>query len=510
MNDRSLERQLVINSNTSETRIALVEKGEVSEIFIERIGDHSLVGNIYKGVVTRVLPGMNSAFIDIGLNRSAFLFGGDVIDPDNEGLAAPSEEDLEAVEEDQRARLNKKPIDKILHDGQQIIVQISKEPLGTKGPRVTMFLTIPGRYLVLMPRFSHIGISRRIEDEAERERLRDIVVDLAPEDTGVIIRTAARGIDEDTLKRDLIFLKRTWQKVESNITLSKAPSLLYCDLDIIKKTTRDLFDDSISKIIIDDKEAYRELNEFLSDTIPQATSRLELYEDQIPIFDSYGIEMDIARALGTRVELPSGGYLVIDQTEALTSFDVNTGKFVGKVNARQTILKTNLEAARKVVEQLRIRNIGGIIIVDFIDMERPEDREAVFHAFQEELKHDRARTNVLRISELGLVQMTRKRTSESLERQLLTPCHLCEGRGQIRSVVTEAHDLLREIIRTSIQTGHKNIQVRVRPDIQEWLQTRLIDRLNTIKREYGIDINFHPTRLSIDMLREPAFEVFTE
>ena len=509
MTDRSPIKSLVINTTPFETRIAMLEKEGVAEFFIERTDERSIVGNIYKGVVTRVLPGMNSAFVNIGLGRSAFLFGGDCIDPEFDRNRELQDAD-EGSEEDGRYRMNRKPIEEVLHDGQQLIVQISKEPLGNKGPRVTMYLTVPGRYLVLMPGYPHIGISRRIGNETEREQLRKVVSDLVPDKSGAIVRTAARGIDKETLQRELLFLKSVWQQVESSIGLSKAPSLLYCDLDIIKKTTRDLYDDQVGRIVVDDREAYEDLKEFLISTMPKASKVLELYSESKPIFDCFGIEIDIARALGTRVELPSGGYLVIDQTEALTTFDVNTGKFVGKVNAQQTILKTNLEAVHKVVEQLRVRNIGGIIIVDFIDMDYPEDRESVFSTLQEELRSDRARTNVLRISELGLVQMTRKRTSESLERQLLDSCPFCEGRGSVRSTKTEAHDLLREIVRSAVQTGMRKARVRVRPDIQTRILNELLEDLNKIKHEHGIDIVFQETDLSLDLLREPPFEVIVE
>jgi ribonuclease G len=504
------KKKIVINTNAFQTRVALIEKGELAEIFIEQTDQKNLIGNIYKGIVTRVLPGMNSAFIDIGLVRSAFLFGGDVLDPEEEPKLDINLEFFETQDEYTRIKANKKPIEKILREGQEIIVQISKEPLGSKGPRVTMHLALPGRYLVYMPKIFHIGVSRRIEEEDERERLKKIVLELSTHSNGIIVRTAAKDIHEDFLKQDLLFLKQMWQKIETHIFRSKAPSLLYTDLDIIKKTVRDLYDDSVGAIIIDDKESYSELYDFVRDVMPSALSNLEFYNNNQPIFDAHDIEMDIARAIGSRVELPSGGYLVIDQTEALTSFDINTGRFVGKTNARQTILKTNLEASKKVVEQLRMRNIGGIIIIDFIDMDYLEDREQVFSSFLEELKKDRAKNNVLKISELGLVQMTRKRTCDSLERQLMTSCPMCDGRGQVKSVVTESHDLLREIIRTSVQTGKKLIRVRVRTDVKDWVMHRLKEPLVAIKKDHNIDIIFDESRFAFSMLREPVFEVLVE
>lgn len=499
-----LDKQLIINANHSETRMALLENGRMAELFVERSRDQGLVGSIFKGVVTRVLPGMNSAFVDIGHDKSAFLFGGDVLDPDADYF--------EEIDQDssQPHLREKRPIEQILKDGQTIIVQVSKEPLGTKGPRITMYLTLPGRYLVLMPHFKHVGISRRIEDEEERERIKGIVDGMVPEGCGVIIRTAAVNMDKVSLENDLKYLSELWAGVDKTIAAARPPSLLFRDLDIMQKVTRDLYDDHVSQIIVDDNDAYIQLSHFLESTIPSAKEKLHLHEDRVPVFDLYGIEIDIGRALSSRVELPSGGYLVIEQTEALTSFDVNTGKFVGKANARQTILKTNLEATKKVVEQLRIRNIGGIIIVDFIDMEDSIDREDIYQALMEELKTDRARTNVLKVSELGLVQMTRKRTSESLGRRLQSHCPYCDGNGHIRSTETEAYDLIREISRCHIQTGATNFKVRVRPDIRQWIEEKESALFEEILRKYEINVDFEDTSVTTKLLREPGYEVSSE
>lgn len=499
------EKQLVINVNLAETRIALLENGNMAEIFIERIHDQGIVGNIFKGIVTRVLPGMNSAFVDIGLDKSAFLFGGDVWDPEQDKNHLP----LPVDGEDKRLA-DRRPIEKILRDGQEIIVQVAKEPLGTKGPRVTMYQTIPGRFLVLMPNFSHIGISRRIEDEAERERLKLIVESMVPDSAGVIIRTAAIGIEEEVLRKDLEYLISLWHQLKKAISVSRAPSLLHKDLDVVQKVTRDLYSHDINNIVIDDHDTYLQLGSFLKATIPGAYEKLSLYTEQTPIFDVHGVEIDIGRALQERVELPSGGYLIIEQTEALTTLDVNTGRFVGKANARHTILSTNIEAAKKVVEQLRIRNIGGIIIVDFIDMEDPLDRELIYDTLLEELKTDRARTNVLRVSELGLVQMTRKRTSESLERRLLTACPFCDGKGRVRSTETEAYDLMREIHRYHIQTGCSKMKVRVRPEIREWIKQKGKDLFEQLRNLYQIEVKFDETQLNQILLREPAYEVWSD
>jgi ribonuclease G len=506
-----VEKQLIINANASEVRIALLEGARVAELYIERRRERGVVGNIYLGTVMRVLPGMQAAFVNIGLERTAFLYGGDVLDPDalkDQKLDSGSE-DLSPEEIKERNQKQRKPIEKLIREGQQIVVQVAKEPLGTKGARVTTYLSVPGRYLVLMPDFTHIGVSRRIDQPLERQRLTEIVRQIKDEGVGVIIRTAASGINAGHLQKDLKYLIKVWRSVDAKQKRASPPALLYQDLDLILKTTRDLYADDIDKIVIDDPEGHEQLRRFLMATVPGAHKKLELYAEQTPIFDVYGVEMDLGKALSSRIELPSGGYLIIDQTEALTSFDVNTGKFVGQMSAHETILKTNLEAVAKLVEQLRIRNIGGIIVIDFIDMERLEDREKVYDALQEELKHDKARTNVLRISELGLVQMTRKRTSESLERQLMEPCPYCDGRGHIRSTPTEAFDLLREIRRHALQTGQKRIVVQVRDDIRRWLEKHERELFAATVAEFDLQVEFKPSPLTIAHLNEAAFEVMS-
>lgn len=505
-----MDKQLIINHNDTETRIALLEKERVAELFIERRRDAGMVGNIYLGVVMRVLPGMQAAFVNIGAERTAFLYGGDVLDPDTlreQAQQAGDTADLSPEELKERSSRQRKPIERLLKEGQHVVVQVAKEPLGTKGARVTMYLSLPGRYLVLMPDFNHIGVSRRIDDPVERQRLIDLVKAIKPEGVGVIVRTAALAIADVHLQKDLKYLGKVWRVVDAKRRRSSPPALIYQDLNLILKTTRDVYSEDIDKIVVDDLEAHEELKRFLVATIPGASKKLMHYEDQTPIFDVYGIEMDIGRALSSRIELPSGGYLIVDQTEALTSFDVNTGKFVGQVSAHETILKTNLEAVKKVVTQLRIRNIGGIIVIDLIDMERLEDREKVYNLLQEELKNDKARTNVLRISELGLVQMTRKRTSESLERQLMEPCPFCDGRGRIRSVATDTYDLLREIRRHTLQTGQKSIVVKVRDDIKDWLLTAEKSLFDKLVAEFGLNIQFKAAELKRSVLNDDPYEV---
>ena len=507
-----LDKQLIINTNTAETRIALLEKERVAELLIERRGERATVGNIYKGVVSRVLPGMQSSFINVGSDRSAFLYGGDVVTEEirlRDREQAQNDEDLAPEDFEKRLHASHAPIEKVLREGDTILVQVAKEPLGTKGARVTMYLSLPGRYLVLMPGFSHIGISRRIEDPEERKRLKQLVKEVRPEGVGVVVRTAANGADASHIQKDLRYLCKTWDAINKRAAKAKAPSLLNQDLGLIQKTTRDLYSEDISKIVIDDPDSFEDLKRFLSATIPGAARKLELYDKRTPIFDVYGIEMDISRAIGTKIELPSGGYLVIDQTEALTSFDVNTGKFVGKLNARDTILQTNMEAVRKIVAQLRIRNIGGLIVLDLIDMESQDDRDKVYATLQEELKQDKARTNVLRISELGLVQMTRKRTAESLERQLMEACPYCDGRGRIRSTMTESYDLIREVVRRSLQTGQKEIRVKVREDIRDWILEEESELFDKVLKDHELRVEFLPQDVTLHSLSEATFEVLS-
>ncbi len=506
-----LEKQLIININEGETRMALLEREDLTELYIERHHERAMVGNIYKARVNRVLPGMQAAFIDIGADRSAFLYAGDVIKGDvTKGLEDETEDQSDWQEEDfgQPTRVNRGPIEKILKEGQQILVQISKEPLGTKGARATMHMSLPGRYLVLVPGASKIGISKRISDEGKRQHLKDLVKSIKPKGVGVIVRTAAQDADERSLAKDLRYLIRNWQKIQLKAPRESAPNLLYQDLDLVRKITRDLFSEDISKIVIDNQSAFDDLQRFLNATTPGATRKLELHTAKIPLFDLYGIEMDIGRALGRKIDLPSGGHLVIDQTEALTSFDVNTGKYVGHSNVRDTIVRTNMEAVVQIVRQLRVRNIGGIIVLDFIDMERESDREKVFLTLQEELKKDKARSTVLRISEFGLVQMTRKRTAESLERQLMEPCPCCDGRGRIRSTQTEAYDLIREVMRLSLQSGKKSLRLRLRDDVRDWIlheENVLFDR---VLKDYGITAVFENAPVSRADLTQAAFEVF--
>jgi ribonuclease G len=509
-----IEKQIIVNHCRSETRIAVLEKEKVAELFVERHADRGLVGNIYSANILRVLPGMQSAFVDIGEMRSGFLYVNDVLTEEllqkSRELLATTTEDMSHEEIQNRIAWTKSPIETSLREGQRVLVQVAKEPLGNKGARLTMFVTLPGRYLVLSPYFGHIGVSKKIENEQERERLRSVVAQLKPEKMAVIVRTAAQGVPASVLTRELEFLLDRWNELQERASHSQGPSLLHRDLELTHRVIRELYSEDVAKIVIDDQKLGEKARRFLATLAADAESKVEIYENPEPIFDVYGIEMDIGRALSRKVDLPSGGYIIVDQTEALTAFDVNTGRYVGKTNAAETVLRTNLEAVRKIVSQLRIRNIGGIIVLDFIDMEAAEDREKVFSALMEELKFDRAKTNVLKISELGLVQMTRKRTSDSLQHLLLEDCPLCEGRGKVKSVVSEAHDLLREIVRIHNQTGRTLLQVRVRDDIRDWILEEERDWFQEIVDRWSLTVNFKTSDLTGAALKEASFEVNAE
>ncbi len=497
-----VDKKLIVNVSVSETRIALLENNRAAELYIEHQSSRGMVGNIYKAKVSRVLPGMQSAFVNLGTDRSAFLYGGDVINEDY----LKSIKSIGGSDVDPRSTSNKTPIEKILHEGQEIMVQVAKEPLGTKGPRVTMLVTIPGRYLVLMPDFDNIGISRRIEDEYLRKTLEEQVDRIRPKGMGLIVRTAAAEAPATLLEKDLSYLLKVWQTVRENQQRRPAPSLLYQEPDIILKTTRDLDAEDVSEIVIDDSQSFNQLEHFLDVTNPGSDEKLRLYEGKTPVFDHYSIEIDIAKALSRKVWLPSGGYLVIDQTEALTSFDVNTGKYVGSHNAQETILNTNVEAVDEIVHQLRLRNLGGIIIIDFIDMEEYSDREMVNTALEEALKLDKSRTNVLAINELGLVQMTRKRTRESLERTFTEECTYCAGSGRTLTTASAVLEMVREIERYVLRTGHKHIRIVTREDIIERFLNEEKQLYELLVEKYDLNIELVESSINLALLREPLYE----
>jgi len=434
-----MSEEILINSTPVQTRVAVVESGVLQEIYVERSSHKGLVGNIYVGRVMRVLPGMQAAFVDIGLERASFLHASDLVTLDANGVEVRSEETRD--------------IRDLVCEGQSVVVQVVKDPLGSKGARLTTHLSVSSRYLVFMPYTRHIGISQRIEDEGERERLRALVERAMAEGEGgqvpggFIVRTAAEGVGFEGVESDMRFLVRLWGSLRERIARASAPALVHEDLPLTMRTLRDLVRPDLEKIRIDSTENFERLRAFAQQFVPEAVERLELYQGDRPIFDLYSVEDEIEKALGRRVQLKSGGYLIVDQTEAMTTIDVNTGAFVGSRNLEETIFKTNLEAATALARQLRVRNLGGIIIIDFIDMQDPEHRRQVLRTLERALERDHARTSISTVSELGLVQMTRKRTRESLERTLCETCSTCQGRGTVKSAETVCYEIFREILR---------------------------------------------------------------
>lgn len=471
------QNSLVINVDIGETRVALIENGILSELYVERTRDRSPVGNIYLGKVTRVLPGMQAAFVDIGLDRAAFLHVEDVVrEEDFDEMASAADGDDEGGDDDERGkskRISRKtPIRDVLKEGQHIIVQVSKGPISTKGARVTSHISLPGRYVVYMPTVEHVGISKRIGNDKERKRLRETIDAFKPPTGGLIVRTVAAGLTKKQLKADVGYLVKAWGEVmKKREKTSRAPALLYDDLDIILRAARDMFGEDIQKMVIDTKDEHARLVKFIEEFMPERAADIELYKGQDPIYDEYGIEDEISRALSRKVPLPSGGYLIIDQAEALTAIDVNTGRFTGKgKDVEETIFQTNLEAVKEIAYQLRFRNIGGLIVLDFIDMERAGHREKVYKALLDVLKADKAKTTAVRISELGLVEMTRKRTRESLGRTLNEPCFFCDGTGQLQSKTTICHEILRQMKREKDHLPGYKIVINAHPAICDMLQ----------------------------------------
>ncbi|MFH0822708.1 MAG: Rne/Rng family ribonuclease [Pseudomonadota bacterium] len=492
--------QIVLNVTERETRLALVENGQVVELHVERLGERGIVGNIYKGRVIRVLPGMQAAFVDIGLSRAAFLYVGDIHRPVHDLNYIVDEED-DGQQEEETPSLEdsmsehgpmETPIEDLIQEGQDILIQISKEPLGSKGARITSHVSIPGRHLVYMPTVDHVGVSRRIENENERQRLKEIIAAIKPASCGIIVRTVSEHESALKLEQDLKFLCGAWERILEKEKQVPAPFLIYEDLDLCLRGVRDLFTENVDLLVIDSEVDYGRILDFMDTFMPSLKPNVEFYGGDEPIFDRYGVEMELNKALGRKVWLKSGGYINIDFTEALVAIDVNTGRYVGKRNLQETILKTNLEAVREIAYQLRLRNIGGIIIVDFIDMDKPADREKVSNSLQEALKKDKQKTNILKISELGLVQMTRKRTRESLARTLCESCPYCDGKGFIKSKTTVCYEILRSVKRHLCDDQCSELRVTAHPEAVKLLLEEESEELERIQTKYNARVHSHP------------------
>ena len=451
-----MSEEILINVTPRETRVAVVENGMLQEVFIERAQRRGIVGKIFRGKVCRVLPGMQAAFVDIGLERAAFLHASDV-DPRN------PEGDAE--------RNGHSDISQLLREGQEISVQVIKDPLGTKGARLTTQITIPSRYLVFVPDVVNVGISQKIENDSERVRLRDIIqLFMTDQDGGgYIARTAAEGADADALRADMLFLSKLWQSVKETEQIAKPGTVIYDDLPLTVRVMRDMLYSGIEKVRIDSRESHQRAQEFCARFMPELEARVEYYPGDRPIFDIYGVEDEIQKALDRKVQLKSGGHLIIDQTEAMTTADVNTGGYVGHRNLEETIFKTNLEAAQAIARQLRLRNLGGIIIIDFIDMSEEEHKRQVLRALEKCLEKDQARTHITQVSSLGLVEMTRKRTRESLEHVLCETCPTCGGRASLKTPETVCYEIFREILRESRQYDAQKLLVLASQEVVDVL-----------------------------------------
>jgi len=470
--------ELLVNVTPQETRVAVVENGVLQEVFIERARRRGLVGNIYKGVVSRVLPGMQAAFVDIGLERAAFLHASDIaVAIDDENLEQPGGNDN---------------ITQLLHEGQKVLVQVIKDPLGTKGARLTTHITIPSRYLVFMPEAGNVGVSQRIENEDERQRLRDIVLRARGEENagGFILRTAAEGGSEEAIASDLRFLQRLWASIQERVGPAGAGEVVHEDLPLALRVLRDISDAEVEKLRIDSRETFQRIEQFVRRFTPELQDKVEYYPGERPIFDLYGVDDEIQKALGRKVQLKSGGYLIIDQTEAMTTIDVNTGAYVGHRNLEETIFKTNLEAAQAIVRHLRLRNLGGIIIVDFIDMQNDEHKRQVLRALEKHIERDHANCHISEISSLGLVQMTRKRTRESLEHVLCETCPTCGGRASVKTAETVCYEIFREILREARQFEAEQLLVLASQEVVDLLLDEESTSLAELEAFIGKPIKF--------------------
>lgn len=504
-------KELVVNAAPHEIRVALLENSTVVEVFIERKDETSIAGNIYKGRVQRVLPGMQAAFVDIGFDQAAFIYVDDVLDTTSHMMYSKFEQDndFEVVSQTDEEEIEipaiteysgswkilldqENNIDQLLTEGQEILVQVAKSSIGTKGPRVTTHISLAGRYLVLMPTVDHIGISKRIGSEAERSRLKNLLLSIRTNEFGYIFRTQAQGIDDETIKKEMEFLTKTWEDILTRSKTLSATALVYKDLTVTFRAVRDLLANEADKLIIDSKKEYENVQDFLKKLLPDVKLSVELYQGKESVFDAYNIEGDLTRALKKKVWLKSGGYIVIEQTEALVAIDVNTGRYVGKHNFDETILKTNLEAVKEIAYQIRLRNIGGIIIIDFIDMKREQHKEKVMAHMNEAMKKDVSQTNVLPLTELGLVQMTRKRIRKNLTRTLCEPCFYCSGDGHLLSGKSICHKIYRDLISEAGDIMGNRFTVKVHPEIAQLFHGREKHLIESLEKQISKPIAIYP------------------
>lgn len=485
--------EIIVNVRPAETRVAFIEKGVLTDLMVESNRKRGIVGSIYRGKVVRVLPGMQAAFVDIGLDKAAFLYVGDVRQDTSVLEPLVIEDDHPEISEDE-VLIKEKPdvtgpaIQDLIREGQEILVQVAKDPIGTKGARITTHVSLPGRYIVYLPTVNHLGISRRIEDASERDRLKAIIEKIRPPAGGIIVRTAGEGATEENISADIKHLQLLYDEIAKNYKKKKNIGLIHTELSVELRAIRDLLTPEVSEILIDDEEIHKRVVKFINQFLPQFKTKATYYFGVAPIFDPYDIDLEISRSMGRKVWLKSGGYIIIDEAEACVVVDVNTGSYVGKKDLEETTLKTNLEAVREIAHQLRIRNCGGIIIIDFIDMEREVNRDKVLTALKEELKKDRARTTVSPMSDLGLVEMTRKRVRPSLVRSQCEPCDYCDGKGYIKTKSTVAHEIMREIEREISKSRKTSVVVHCHADVANWIYDEESDMLEFIEKKHSIRV----------------------
>ncbi len=482
----SRAKQILVSAEPNELKVGVLEQGRLCEIYVERKGRRPLAGNIYKGKVENVLPGMEAAFVDIGMEKNGFLYVEEVM-----------------VHEDPDKRPKK--ITQMLRSGQEILVQIVKDPMGTKGARLTTQLSIPGRFMVYVPGGDGIGVSRRLPDE-ERQRLRQLCKELKIKGAGLIVRTAAEGVTKKELLNDVKFLEKMWQTVQGRDKGSKAPTMLYSEAEVSLKVIRDIFNDTFERVLVDSQKEYDKIRSFIKKTSPKLAERVEMYQGSKPLMETYGVDEEIKLALQRRVELPSGGYLIIEHTEALTIIDVNTGRYVGRTRLEDTIVKTNIEACKEVVRQLRLRDIGGIIIIDFIDMARPRNRQQVLDTLGKELETDRTKTYIVELSPLGLVEMTRQNVTEGLRGILTKTCPTCNGEGVIISEESMAFDIERRLRRLAETSSNEAFLVEVHPKVAAMLIGQGGAKLKEIEVDTGKYFSFE----GLDTIPIDTFEVSAE
>jgi ribonuclease G len=493
-----MRKEILINHTPREVRVAVLENGELVEIFVERERQRGIVGNIYLGRVSKVLPGMQSAFVDIGLARDAFLYVSDIqgsqADIDSVERVEEDEENGESVSRQELSRKTQATarVEDLVQEGAEVLVQVTKESMPNKGARITCYLSLPGRYMVLMPGVNHIGVSRKFDHPRDRDRLRRLVSRLRRPGEGFIVRTAGTRRPAEELERDIHYLQSLWDEIRRKKETARPPMVLHEELEVSRKILRDMFGSDYQRVLVDHGEAFRKSRDFVARFQPELARRVRRYSEEKPLFDEFGIEAELEKALRSRVWLRSGGHLVIHQTEALVAIDVNTGKFVGKRRLEETVLQTNLEAAREIVRQVRLRDLGGIIVVDFIDMEEKGSKRELIRILQGELEKDRAKTRLLQISDFGLVEITRQRRKRSLERTLCQPCPYCSGAGRIRSAATVSLEVEREIEKRATRLNGRQLVVRVHPDVAALLEEEKENLLAPFGRRGEVSLQILP------------------